>query len=317
MRAIAVWNFGDEPGLKELADPEPGAGEVLVAIEAASINPMDWRAAEGAFREVMDTEFPLVLGVDGAGRVEALGAGASRFAVGDLVHGQFWGDTVGRGTFAERVAIAERPSHGALELVPEGLEPGLAAAVPTAGMTAEGSVAKSGCRLGQTLLILGATGGVGVLATQLAARAGITVIATADGSARGWIQGFGAAETIDYTQNPVTAALTSAHPDGIDAVLDLVGDAEQVTAVAQHVRDGGTVISTAFGVSAELSGQRRITSANYQLDDKPARLERVSSALAAGQLVVPVQDEVTLAGAAAALARRRRGGSRGKTVIRI
>ncbi len=150
-----------------------------------------------AFRAIMEHEFPLVLGFDGAGRVEAVGAGAGRFAVGDLVHGQFWGDTVGRGTFAERVAIADRPSHGALELVPEGLKPGPAAAAPTAGMTAEGAVAKTGCGPGQTLLILGATGGVGVLAAQLAARAGITVIATARGEARAWIEGFGASETPD------------------------------------------------------------------------------------------------------------------------
>jgi NADPH:quinone reductase len=316
-KAIAVQNFGDEPGLMEVPDPEPGPGEVLVAIDTASINPMDLKAAQGAFRAEMETEFPLVLGVDGAGRVEALGPGAGRFAVGDLVHGQFWDDTVGRGTFAERVAIAERPSHGAMELVPEGLKPGLAAAVPTAGMTAEGALAKIGCGSGQTLLILGATGGVGVLAIQLAVRAGITVIATARGEAGAWIRGFGASETIDYAERPVTAALADAHPDGIDAVLDLVGSTEQVTSAAQHVRDGGTVISTAFGVSGELSSQNRITAANYQLDDKPARLQHVTAALGAGQLVIPVQDEVMLADGAAAIARHRHGGARGKTLIRI
>jgi hypothetical protein len=96
MKAIAVQNFGDEPELMEVPDPEPGPGEVLVAIDTASINPMDWKAAQGAFRAVMATEFPLVLGFDGSGRVEALGPGAGRFAVGDLVHGQFWDDTVGR-----------------------------------------------------------------------------------------------------------------------------------------------------------------------------------------------------------------------------
>jgi NADPH:quinone reductase-like Zn-dependent oxidoreductase len=258
-----------------------------------------------------------VLGFDCAGRVEALGPGAGRFAVGDLVHGQFWGDTVGRGTFAERVAIAERPSHGAMELVPKGLEPGLAAAVPTAGMTAEGALAKTGCGPGQTLVILGATGGVGVLAIQLAVRGGITVIGTARGEAGPWIQGFGASGTIDYAERPVTEALADAYPDGIDAVLDLAGTAEQVTGIAPHVRDGGTVISTAFGVTGELSSQTRITASNYQLDDKPARLEHVTAALAAGQLVIPVQDEVTLADGAAAIARHRHGGARGKTLIRI
>ena len=288
-----------------------------MAIDAVSINPMDWKAAQGAFGGMMETEFPLVLGFDGAGRVEAVGAGAGRFAIGNLVHGQFWGDTVGHGTFAERVAIAERPSHGAQELVPEGLKPGLAAAVPTVGMTAEGALAKTGCRPGQALLILGATGGVGVLATQLAVRAGITVIATARGEASTWIQGFGASETIDYTELPVAASLADAYPDGIDAILDLVGNAEQVTGASRHVRDAGTVISTAFGVTGELSSRNRITAANYQLDDKPARLEHVTEALTAGQLVIPIQDEVTLAGGAAAIAHHRHGGARGKTLIRI
>jgi NADPH:quinone reductase len=202
-------------------------------------------------------------------------------------------------------------------LVPQNIKPGVAAAMPTAGMTAEGAVAKTGCGADQTLLILGATGGVGVLAAQLAARAGITVIATARARERAWIEGFGASETIDYTEQPVAVALASAHPDGIDAVLDLVGDAEQVTAATRHVRDGGTVISTAFGVTGELSSEDRVTATNYQLDDKPARLERVTSALSAGQLVIPVQEEVTLADGAAAIARRRQGGARGKTLIRI
>jgi NADPH:quinone reductase len=317
MRAIAVENFGDEPRLMELPDLEPGPGEILVTIDTASINPIDWKAAQGAFRGMMKNQFPLVLGFDGAGRVEALGAGAGRFAVGDLVHGQFWGEAVGCGTFAEHVAIAQRPSHGALELVPEGLQSGHAAAVPTVGMTAEGALAETGCGPGQTLVILGATGGVGVLAVQLAARAGITVIATARGGAGAWIRTFGASETIDYADGLVTAALADVHPDGIDAVLDLVGNTEQVTGAAQQVRDGGTVISTAFGVGDELSGQNRITAANYQVDDKPARMERVSEALAAGHLVIPIQDEVTLTDGVAAIARHRHGGARGKTLIRI
>jgi NADPH:quinone reductase len=316
MRAIAVENFGDEPGLMELPDPEPGPGEVLVAIAAASINPVDWNAAQGAFRAITAHQFPLVLGFDGAGRVEALGAGTGRFAIGDLVHGQFWGDTVGRGTFAERVAIAGRPAHGALGLVPEGLQPGPAAAVPTAGMAAEGAMEKTGCGPGQVLLILGATGGVGVLATQLAVRAGITVIATARGEAGAWIQGSGASETIDYTTRPVAAALAGAHPDRTDAVLDLTGSPEQVSGAAGCVRNGGTVISTAFGVTDELARQDRITVANYWLDDRPARLQRVTQALTAGQLVIPIQAEVALAdggrrsrtvGVAAPVARRSSG----------
>src|ERR1700733_13216075 len=146
----------------ELPEPEPEPGEILVAIDAASINPMDWRVAQGALRHRMRHQFPLVLGFDGAGRVEATGPGVTRFRVGDRVHGQFWGETIGRGTFAELVTIAAQPLRGALERIPEGLESGLAAALPTAGMTADGALAMTGCQSGQTLLIIGATGGVGV-----------------------------------------------------------------------------------------------------------------------------------------------------------
>src|SRR4051794_31291282 len=269
MKAIAVDDFNEEPHLMDLPDPKPGPGEILVAIDAASINPIDWKAAQGAFRGMMDTEFPLVLGFDGAGRVEALGPGADRFAVGDLVHGEFWGDFLGRGTFAERVAIAERPSHGALELVPDHLDVSLAAAVPTAGMAAHGALEKTNCHAAQTLLILGATGGVGVLAAQLAVRAGITVIATVRGEAAAtWMKGLGAFETIDYTEHPIAAALAAAHPDGVDAILDLVGTAEQVSSAAESVRDGGTVVSTAFGLTDHLARQDRISAANCQINDK-------------------------------------------------
>jgi NADPH2:quinone reductase len=184
-------------------------------------------------------------------------------------------------------------------------------------MTAEGALARTGCQPGQTLLILGATGGVGLLATQLAARAGITVIATARGEAGAWIERFGAAETIDYAQHPVAEVLANTHPDGIDAVLDLVGDSDQLTNAAARVRDGWLAVSIASGVTEEVSGQNRIIATNYQLDDKPARLKRVTEALAAGQLVVPVHREVALADAAAAITDRQRGGARGKTLIRI
>jgi Zn-dependent alcohol dehydrogenase len=112
------------------------------------------------------------------------------------------------------------------------------------------------------------------------------VIATARGEARAWIESFGASETIDFAERPVAGALADAHPDGIYGVLDLVGNAEQVTGAAQHVRDAGTVVSTAFGVTDELSSQSRIT-------------------------------EVALASGAAAITSHGHGGARGKTLIRI
>lgn len=223
MKAIAVNRFGDSPQVLDLPDPEPGPGEVLVGMRFASINPVDWVGADGGLTEFTPNRFPLILGFDGVGRIEALGAGVLRFAVGDLVHGQFWGDVLEFGTYAERLTIVERPAFGALQMVPDSVDPRLAAALPTAGMTADGALERVGCQAGQTLLILGATGGVGVLATQLAAQAGLTVIATARDDARAQVRRLGAAETIDYGTQSVDDALAASCPGGVHGVLDLVG----------------------------------------------------------------------------------------------
>src|SRR3954453_21088689 len=99
MKAIAVDDFNQEPYLMDLPDPKPGPGEILVAVDAASINPINWKEAQGAFRGMMDTEFPLVLRREGSARVGAFGPGADRYPLGSLVHGKFWVDFLGRGTF--------------------------------------------------------------------------------------------------------------------------------------------------------------------------------------------------------------------------
>jgi NADPH:quinone reductase-like Zn-dependent oxidoreductase len=180
-------------------------------------------------------------------------------------------------------------------------------------MTADGALELARCREGERLLIVGATGGVGVLAIQLAAAAGISVIATARADAAEQVEALGAARTIDHSRQAVAEALD----ERIDAVLDCVGDAAVLAAIAPRLRDGGAIVSIAFGVDGALAQERRITAINYQLDDKPARLRRVAEAVAAGRLRIPIQDEVGLDDAPAAVARNRRGGARGKTVVRV
>ncbi|MEV6632737.1 NADP-dependent oxidoreductase [Actinoplanes sp. NPDC051470] len=317
MRAVAVHRFGESPRLVDLPEPHAGPGEVLVGLQFASINPVDWAAAAGALTGFTKNRFPLILGFDGTGRIEAIGAGVQRFAVGDLVHGQFWGDVLAFGTYAERLTIVEEPAFGALQKVPDGVDPRLAAALPTAGMTADGALEQLDLRAGQSLLILGATGGVGVLATQLAAQAGLSVIATARADAHEQIRRLGAADTVDYGTQPVDDQLASIAPGGVHGVLDLVGGAESLAVAVRHLRDGGRAVSIASGVSEELAAEQRITAVNYVLDDKPARLRRVSARLAAGRLDIPIGREVALDQAPEAVAAAQRGGARGKTVIRI
>jgi NADPH:quinone reductase len=318
MRAVAVRNRGGTPELMELPVPAIGPGEVLVKLAAAAVNPMDLGMANGLFEGRMPHVYPMVLGVDGAGVIEAAGEGVAGLRPGDVVHGQFLRAPVGNGTFAGYAAVPEFPDSGALQRVPDGVPVEVAAALPTAGMTAVGIVEAAGVSSGQTILIVGATGGVGVLAVQLAAARGARVIATARPEAEAWIRGFGAGETVDYTADStggsVAAQVSKTHPDGVDAVVDLTRDPEGFAERAELVRDGGTALSITFGATPELLASSRITVANFVMTDKPGLLARVTAEVAAGRVTVPVQRVVTLAEVPCALAV---GGARGKTVVRI
>ncbi len=316
MRAIAVQHFGDAPEVVDLPIPEPGPGQVRVRLAVAAINPMDMAAAAGRFARMGAHRFPLVLGFDGAGTVSAVGADVRELAVGDPVFGQFWTDPIGYGTYAEYTIMAERGPTGAIATIPAGLSMAQAAALLTAASTALGALDNVGCGAGETLLLIGATGGLGTFATQIAASRGIHVVATAAADAADGIRRLGAARTIDYKAAPLGEALSVAAPDGLDGVVDATGDRDSVSAAARRLKDGRSVVSVAFGVGDDLLKDRRIRAINYQFDDKPARLREVGR-LAAAHVITPViSDEIAFDDALATL-RRPRGGARGKVIIRI
>ena len=325
MRAIAVSDIGGTPELVDLPVPAPGPGEVLIRMTAASLNPVDLDIAHG--RLSLPTTRPLVLGVDGAGRVVEVGAAVTEFAPGDLVHGQFFDAPLGRGTFAEYAVVGATPSHGALQRTPDGLSAQVAATLPTAGMTALGVVESLDLesldlesldlRPGRTMLIVGATGGVGVFAVQLAAARGAEVIATARAEAEAWIRELGASQTIDYSTEDVSELVRKTHPDGVDALLDLTRDQARFTTYAGLVRDGGSAISVTFTASPELLASERITATNFMMQDKPGLLARITEEVISGRIIVPVERTITLDEVPDALARNAIGGARGKTVVRF
>lgn len=315
MRAISVPEIAGTPALVDLPVPSPGPGEVLVQLTAASLNPVDLSVANGLLS--VPTTLPLILGVDGVGRVAEVGASVSGFALGDVVHGQFFDAPLGRGTFAEYAVIAADPSHGALQRVPDGLTAEVAAALPTAGMTALGVVEFLKPGPGRSILIVGATGGVGVFAVQLAAARGAEVIATARADAQQWIRTLGATETIDYSTDDVIELVRKTHPDGVDAVLDLTRDRARFGRYADLVRDGGDAVSVTNTASPELLASQRITVTNYMMDDKPGLLARIAEEVRAGRITVPIDRTIGLDQVPDALARNAAGGARGKTVVRI
>jgi NADPH:quinone reductase-like Zn-dependent oxidoreductase len=312
MRAITVTEYGATPAMAEISTPEPGPGQVLLKLRAAGMNPMDAVLASGDWKP-MPATFPMVLGADAAGVVEKLGEGESRFSVGDDLFGQLFIAPLGSaGTYAEYVAVTE---DAPLARVPAGLDDVLAAALPTAGGAALQLVDLLEPLTGKTVLIVGAGGGVGSFATQFAANAGGEVIANAREQDAERIRAYGAIETIDHTETSLVDTVRQGHPDGIDALLDLVSDASGFAALASLVHEGGSAVTTRYVADEDALRTHGVTGINFALQPSSELFERVAEAVADRRIVAPPITRVSLEDVPAVLSSAQSRPASGKTVI--
>ncbi|WP_405937657.1 NADP-dependent oxidoreductase [Streptomyces sp. NBC_00726] len=315
MRAIAVSALRADPVLVELPKPEPRPGEVRVRIEYASLNPLDWQVADGSAGELAPAPraFPFVVGVDYAGRVDMIGGGDNRFRVGDPVFGRA-AVAEACGSYGEYACVAQ---DSAIALVPPGLDARNAAALPSAGMAAAQILEAVALRGHETLLVVGAAGGVGCCLTQLARARDVRVIAAVRGDERSRMGSLGAAASVDLTAGPSADALRRVCPDGIDALADLASAAPPAFAThAAAVRPGGIALSTR-GAAAGARLPEAVRGVDFRLDPSPVLLGVLAAGAADGILRVPVDAELPLEDAPQALSRNRAGGARGKTVIAV
>lgn len=312
MRAVTVSQFGNSPAITEITTPSAGPGQILIRLVAAGVNPMDARLASGEWRPA-PAVFPMVLGVDGAGVVETVGNGTTRFRPGDRVFGQLFIPPIGAsGTYAEYVAVtAEAP----LARVPDGIDLAMAAAAPTAGLTGLSLVELLEPLDDQVVLIVGAGGGVGTFATQFAVNAGASVIANIDAQAEGRMRAYGVTETVLRSQVPVNKAVRQSHPDGIDALIDLVSHAEAFASNAALVRPGGTAITTQYVADLEALQASGVTGVNFALQPTSESLARVGTALADHAIVEPPLTRIGLDDAPDLFLRPAPSHAEGKTVI--
>ena len=313
MRAVIVSEYGGSPRVAEIPTPQAQAGQVLIRVRAAGMNPMDRAIAAGAWQSVMPATFPMVLGADVAGTVEKIGEGSSRFSAGDEVFGQVLIAPLGSaGTYAEYVAANE---DAPLARVPAALDPAVAASAPTAGMSGLSLVESLGPLSGKSVLIVGAGGGVGSFATQFAVNAGARVIANVRADKAERMRSYGVAETIDHTTAPLPRLVERTHPDGVDVLVDLASDAPGFAALAALVRSGGTALTTRYVADVEELRARGVTAVNFQLPASAALLERVAEALGTGQIVAPPITRISLGQAPAVFAEIDGSARDGKTVV--
>jgi NADPH:quinone reductase-like Zn-dependent oxidoreductase len=314
VQAVAVPRFRVSPELMDLPLPVAGPGELLVRVHFAGINPFDWKIADGVLDGYRPHVFPLILGVDAAGTVANVGAGVNRFQVGDRVVGQFLHDPVGTGTYTELTTVPQ--SIGVVK-VPAELPLPEAAALPTAGMTALAALDALRLSRGASLLLVGASGGVGSFVTALAGPQGLRVTAVARESSSARLRAMGVADTIDPTTSEPVDALRRRHPSGFDGLIDVMSDRTGFDRYATLVRPGGTALTTTYVAdlpALERSGRRGV---NLDLQPNAELLGKLIRQLIEHRLPVPLERRVRLSEAPAALAELKTGRGHGKTVIEL
>ena len=300
----------DAMELVDVPTPTPVPTEVLIRVYAAGVNPADLGVREGPGAEFFGLRPPFRPGWDVSGVVEQIGAGVTRFAVGDEVFGLALFPRAA-GTFAQYVTAPSRQ----LAHKPAGVDHVSAAAVPLAGLTAwQALVDVADVRPGQRVLVHAAAGGVGHIAVQIAKARGAYVLGTASAAKHDLLRGLGVDEPIDYRAGDFSAAI-----DPVDVVLDLVGE-DYVARSLASLRAGGTLVEIAGDVDAETATQasaRGVRAVEMLVEPDGAGMAELAALLAGGRLRVTIAGTYPLDQVAAAQDSLSDGRTVGKVVLTV
>ena len=312
MRAVAIDRFGgpDLLTVRTLPVPNLNAREVLIAVDVAGVGVWDAKARSGAWAERDD--FPLVLGVDGAGTVAAVGSRVRRFRAGDRVYAYSYDNPKG-GFYAEYVAVAASK----VAAVPPRLDPLEAGAVPCIGLTAlQGVDDALGIEAGENVIIHGASGNVGMLAVQFAKLRGARVLATASGrDGQDFARRLGADAAVNGKRSDIVLAARRFAPAGIDAVLAFTSGTE-LTRCLDALGKGGRA-AYPNGVEPEPKKRKGIRLEAYDAVPGVREFERLRRAIEEAELQIPIAAVFDLEEARFAHQRVEKGHLLGKVVLRV
>lgn len=307
IRKMRFHRFGG-PDVLQLDTVEPSgpdAGQILIAVRAASVNPVDFKIRSGKYPAVKDDRLPYTPGRDVSGTVLACGAQATRFKPGDDVFGIV---NVYGGGYAEQVVLDE----DAVTLKPTTLDHINAAAIPLAGQTAwQGLFRHGGLRSGQSVLIHGGSGGVGHFAVQFAKAKGARVLTTVSTDNVAFARSLGADIVIDYkTQRFEDFA------DNLDMIFDLI-DGETRERSWPLLKTDGILVSTLTAPSQELARKHNVRATRYTVEADGSELTEIASLVRDGTVRPRLQRSFPLADAAAAMTAVEKGHSIGKVVLAV
>jgi NADPH:quinone reductase-like Zn-dependent oxidoreductase len=308
MKAIRIHKYGGPEVLKheDAPRPKPQAGEVLIRVHAAGVNPIDWKVREGHMKDSWPHKFPLILGWDLSGVVEELGRGASRFKIGEEVYSV--PDPTRDGAYADYIVVRESE----LALKPNSLHHIRAAAVPLAALTAWQSLFDTAqLQPGQRVLIHAGSGGVGHFAVQLARWKGAYVFATASTKNQDLLRKLGVDKAIDYTQQRFEDVARN-----IDIVLDTLGDDTQERSWSV-LKKGGVLVSLVQPPSEEKAKVLGVRAAFVAGHPDGEQLAEIAKIIDSGKLAPVIDRILPFSEARRAHELSQSGHTRGKIALRV
>jgi NADPH:quinone reductase-like Zn-dependent oxidoreductase len=310
MKAVRVHEYGGPEVLKyeDVPRPAPAAGEILIRVHAAGVNPVDVGVRSGRLKERLPYKLPMIPGWDVSGVVESVGAGpgATRLKPGDEVYSR--PDISRDGAYAEYIVVKESE----VARKPKSVDHVTAAAIPLAALTAWQSLFDAAkLQAGQTVLIHGAAGGVGCFGVQFAKMKGARVIATASERNHEFLKSLGADQVIDYTTTKFEDVVRD-----VDVVLDTV-TGETMKRSWQVIKKGGILVSILQPPSPEEAAAHGVRCAHVFVQPNVAQLDEIAQLVDSGKLKVPIEKVFPLADARAAQEASATRHTRGKLVLRV
>ena len=312
MRAYAVRSFGEAPAILDAPIPS-GEGAFLIRVTCAGVNPIDYKLLA---RLTADSTYPFVMGIDFAGVVEKVPAGETNFRAGDRIFGM----ARTHGAYAEYTAVLPGVKTEPLARIPNGVRDDEAAALPIPAITALGSLRLLQLKANQRVVVMGATGGVGGYAVQMARSLGARVIATVRDEIDE-AKALGAEEVFSTKSGDIFDAIYAAHPEGVDAIVDLVDGPDAIRRTADIIKPGGGIVSAIYAADEMWFAGYQINAHNIASSSNPLSttegLNEVAQMLVDGTITARVRKTAPLEDAGKILDMLRTGGLRGKAIIRL
>jgi NADPH:quinone reductase-like Zn-dependent oxidoreductase len=303
MKAVQIHAYGgpDVLQFEDVPRPEPKANEVLVRVDSAGVNPVDWKIREGYLK----TPLPMIMGIDFSGVVEGVGSAVTKFRAGDEVLGQAADES---GAYAEYALAAETD----VARKPKGLDHTMAAALPVASLVAwQALFGAANLGAGQKVLIHAAAGGVGSFAVQFAKWKGARVIGTASGAHVEQVRQLGADEVIDYRKTKFEDVARD-----VDVVFDTIGGDTQERSW-KVLRRGGVLVSIVQPPPQEKAAAQGVRGIFVVQKANGEQLATVADLVASGKVRVNIETVLPLRDARKAQELSQKGHSGGKIVLKV